>query len=231
MALTATVRGSNSSATTTVAVGPFTATGGGALLAVAGFYNSTTVTLTSITRTGAATEAFTTSAVNRNTGEGFATWGAYRLPTVTAGTATVTATFNTAATFAILFVIEVTAFVGTPTFETYTASIDAGSVSIVDPGSAALVNQNCVILEGSIVTGSNGTGTGWTTAGNLGGNEGQYKVVTTGTWGTSAFNTATNFWAAHAVAVGDAAAAGGQPAGRRVAKPTLGLSPWALRRM
>ncbi len=80
---------------------------------------------------------------------------------------------------------------------------NSGTASLADPGSAPLSFSNEAILEDSIVSATNGVGATFSSLGFNSGNQAQFKIVTNGTWGASAFATAQSSWIASAVTFTD----------------------------
>lgn len=178
-----------------------------AMLVAVHFHNSTTVTISSFSdSTGNSWTASPGSPV-RLTSQGTNSW-IYRLGACATATHTVTITFSATITLADICLTEVSGFASAPSIIAETSATHDGSSSAVDPGSASFspAKTNAFIYETSRVDAATNSGTGYTRAcggGDNNQNETQYKVVSAGTWGASAFTFDNNQWIAQGIALAD----------------------------
>ena len=140
----------------------------------------------------------------RNTTQAYSSWIFYFKNAASLSTIQqITATFSLSQGFSGMWIIEVSGASITVPFDKETSALSNVS-SVPDPGSTALSFNSEIILESSIVAASDTVGNTFTDLTAISGNDGQYKVVSNGTWGVSAFATANANWLAQAATFTDA---------------------------
>lgn len=190
--------GSNqsSAAGVTIAVTAFSVTAGNLVVAAIGLANATS-TISSFVDTLGNSWTASTNSPQRQSTNGYSTWFYYSV-IANGGSTDVTVTFNSAGVFRELVLAQFSGSYGVGSFDKETFA-SATTSSIPDPGTSALTSSSEAIIEMCIVSGSSSAGTGFTSLAVLSGNASQYKIVSGGSWGTSAFNGTNSNWLAHAV--------------------------------
>ncbi len=212
--ITVTARCVNGSTTSgnTIACSLTGSTTTGNLIAVQIARNSSTETISSVSDGGTNTFVATTgSPCTKSAGTARRTWVYYAKNATGVTNATWTVTFGSTNTnYRKIVVSEISGVSTTAPLDKETCA-SATSSSVPDPGSTTLSFNNEAILEDSTVSASDTVGSTFTSLGINSGNQAQFKVVTGGAWGVSAFATANTDWIAKAATFTDAVASGGAP--------------------
>lgn len=198
----------SSGTVSTVSAGTY-ATGETLIISVVYFQaGDINTTITSLVDTGGVGNTYTATPNSpvRNTTQGYTSW-IYYAKNITGFTGDITATFSETITFAGMAVDRVTGLATTTPFDSETTAL-SNSSTVPDPGAATLRNTNEYIVETSIVSGTDGVGTGFTSSADLAGNRIQHKIVSGGSWGASAFATANSNWLAQGASFSDTDAGG-----------------------